>query len=739
MQWQRWLRIALGVFFVGLVVVLAFSMRSRKPAPAAPTMKRVDPTAAVELPQGADITWTQKGREAFTLQFTRGLSYPDGRYTFTGPHVTIPDRNGRTVDIRAERAELFAPTGQPRRGTFRGDVVLTSSDGLTLNTAEASYSEADDVLRIPGAFTFSRGRTSGSGRGAVYDQNADVLVIAEEARVKVAPAAGEHAMDIAAGTATMDRKQHIVRFERHAKVLSGTQNAEADTLVAYLAENNETLTRIELRGSSRVTDPQAAAGALRSMQAKDINLVYGPDGRTLQRAELRVGSIMEVAGSGAASKRLAADTIDASIAPDGQTLQQLNADQRVQLDIPAEGETPARRITSNALQGAGGPEGLRNATFTGAVAYRETQPARGKIAAVDRTARADRLDAVLKPGFGAPEAAVFRGRASVSDGDTAGEAGVIDYAPDKNLMTLETPAGTTGPTPRITDPQVTISAKWIELTLDPRKLNAKGDVKSVLKESGVSKQESGVRSQASQGSSRQQAGNAAQTLRPAPSNAHRRPAMLNDKDPVNVTAAALQYDAAISRGVYTGGARLWQGETTVQGETLTIDDQAGNLTAATKVRTRMMLEQINGKTKKKEMVESIGTSDDFVYEDNERRATYTGNAHLTGPQGDLAAKKIVLFLNEDGRTLNRAEAYDDVVARLEGGQQAFGARLTYFASDERYVMTGTPVKILEIVEGGCRETLGASLTFIRSTDTITVVGTEGNRSRTMPGRCAGSR
>jgi lipopolysaccharide transport protein LptA len=215
--------------------------------------------------------------------------------------------------------------------------------------------------------------------------------------------------------------------------------------------------------------------------------------------------------------------------------------------------------------------------------------------------------------------------------------------------------------------------------------------------------------------------------------------MLNDSEPVNVTAAALQYDAATAKGVYTGGARLWQGETTIRGDTLVLDDRAGNLTATSKVRTRMMLEQVNDQTKKTESVESIGTADDFVYEDEPRRATYTTNAHLTGPQGDLRAKKIVLFLNEDGRTLNRAEAYDEVEARLEGGQQAFGSRLTYYAADERYVMTGTPVKILEIVEGGCRETRGASLTFIRSTDTISVVGTEGNRSRTMPGRCAGSR
>ncbi len=721
MQWQRWLRTALAVFVVALVSIVAFTMRSRKPAPAAPLLHRTDPAAAVELPQGADITWTEKGREAFTLGFTRGLSYPDGRYTFAEPHVTIPDRNGRDLDLVARTGELFSPPGQPRHGTFRGAVVLTSSDGLTLRTEEATFSEADHILRMPGAFTFTKGRMSGSGRGATYDRNVDVFVANEEVKVTVAPdaAAGATAMDITAGTATLDRRQHLIRFERGATVVNGTQKTEADSLAAFLTENDETLTRTELRGGSRVFDGAAAAGALRGMQAQDINLVYAADGRTLQRAELRTASALEVAGAGGESRRLAAETIDADLGSDGRAIQQLAANQRVQLDLPAEDDTPARRIRANVLQGTGGAEGLRDASFTGAVEYHESRAARPKAAAIDRTAHADRLDARLKPGLGAPETAIFRGHATIEDGQTTAEAGVANYAPDRNLMTLETPAGVSGAVPRVADERVTVSAAWIEMTLSPRTLNAKGNVKSVIKEAGDRRQETEDRRQKTEGG--------------------RKPAILNDKEPVNVTASQLRYDAESSKGVYTGGARLWQGETTIQGDTLVLDDKAGNLTATRQVRTRLMLQQVDNKTKKTESVESIGTADDFVYEDATRRATYAAKAHLTGPQGDLAAKKIELFLDEDGRTLDRAEAYEDVTARLQGGQRAFGARLTYFAADERYTMTGTPVTILETVEGGCRETLGASLTFIRSTDTISVVGTEGNRSRTMPGSCAETR
>jgi lipopolysaccharide transport protein LptA len=710
MSWNRTLRIALALFLVGLIAIIAMTMRGRTQPPQSAPTSQIDPNAAVALPQGADIVWTDKGREVFTLKFQRALSYPDGRSVFSGSDISIPGRDGRTLRVTANEAEVRNPPGQARNVVLRGDVRLSGEGGIELKTSEATYAEQERIVRVPAAFTFVRGRTSGSGRGAVYDQNADVFTIEEAARVKVSPdASGADALEIASARATMDRRQHVMRFEGDATVVSGSQTTRADTLIAYLTEDEERLSRVELRGGSRVHDPQAAAGAVQTLQAQDINLTYGTDGRTLQRAELRGQSVMELAGAGASGRRLAGETIDADVAADGRTLQQLNAQQRVRLDLPAEGEVPARRIESAALTGTGGEQGLRDVSFTGGVEYHESRPANAGAAALDRNARSDRLDATLKPGFGAPESALFRGRATIRDGDPTAEAGVVNYAPDRNLMTLETPPGTAGAGPRVADEQVTVSAKWIELTLDPRRLNAKGDVRSIL---------------------------ASTSKGPTAGDSRRRPAMLNEKDPINVTAAALEYDGAASRGTYTGGARLWQGETTLQADTLVLDDKTGNLQGTSKVRTRMMLEQVNQKTEAKELVESLGSADQFEYDDATRRATYTGAARLTGPQGDVSAKRIELFLDEDGRTLNRAEAYDDVVARMQGGQRAWGTRLTYFGADERYVMSGRPVKILETVEGGCRETLGASLTFIRSTDTISVVGTEGNRSRTTPGTCA---
>jgi hypothetical protein len=50
-----------------------------------------------------------------------------------------------------------------------------------------------------------------------------------------------------------------------------------------------------------------------------------------------------------------------------------------------------------------------------------------------------------------------------------------------------------------------------------------------------------------------------------------------------------------------------------------------------------------------------------------------------------------------------------------------GSRLVFTTADERYVVTGTPVKVVD--ECG-RETIGRTLTYLKSADTVTIDGNE---------------
>ena len=108
------------------------------------------------------------------------------------------------------------------------------------------------------------------------------------------------------------------------------------------------------------------------------------------------------------------------------------------------------------------------------------------------------------------------------------------------------------------------------------------------------------------------------------------------------------------------------------------------------------------------------------------RATYTGNAHMNSPDGDMTAGKIELYLKPVGDELDRAEAYDDVTLR-DQNRTTTGTRLTYTTADQRYVVTGAPVKVLDECR---RETVGRTLTYLKSAETITIDGNEQTRTQT---------
>jgi hypothetical protein len=132
---------------------------------------------------------------------------------------------------------------------------------------------------------------------------------------------------------------------------------------------------------------------------------------------------------------------------------------------------------------------------------------------------------------------------------------------------------------------------------------------------------------------------------------------------------------------------------------------------------------------------TIADAEDLVYEDATRLATYRRSAHLTGPAGDLKGTRIEVTLAEGEGKLDRVEAFEDVTGVLEERFTTTGSHLTYFAGDGRYLVEGTPVRVIERRPTECQETIGTILTFTRSTDNINVEGTDGSRSRTRPVPC----
>ena len=734
MRWQQIARLAIAAFVIVFAGVVVFIMRQRSTLPPPSTAAVPTDENTVVASSGAiEYNAYDQGRLRFSLKGTDHKVLRDGRTEISAVSVTVPNRENEMVTITADKAVVQAPqdkVNELKSATFTGNVKLVNDKGVNVSAGEASYEESTGVVTIPGPVKFGRGRMSGSGLGATYDKNRDVLWILDKAHITVAPdAAGGGAAEANAGTIGMARSQNYIKMVKSASIAGDGRTASGDEITAWLNEGGETLKSLEIRGNSRITGTGPNA---QNMTARDIDLGYAPDGRTLQRAHLVDHSVVELPGAaGAPGRRISAVTIDLGMAPDGATLTVLNATENVEVNLPPAGDGPAQRIRAKALAASGPPEaGLQNATFTGGVEHRETRAARGSLSAIDRTATGDRMILTTKPGLGDVEQADFRGHFRMEDhADSSRDAGqrrssagspdakqgtagtearpVTAEAPraiyhlNKDLIELSPEGGDPGPTPFVNDGRMRVSARNIRISPSTQKLSADTNVQSTMQPQKRTETTSGGRGKdAGQG---------------------HLPAMLKQDKPVTVVANRLEYDGK-SEATYTGKARLWQEQSKIDAETIILNDTTGNLTARTNVRSTMPLEDTDPKTKQKTIVESVAESDTLVYDDNKRVAVYTGTAekqaHVKGAYGDVTANRIDVFLSQDGGRLEKAIAVEKVVV-VDGARRAFGERLVYTASDETYEMTGSPVEAFEQeTPNSCKVTQGQTLTFKRAVGSI---------------------
>jgi lipopolysaccharide export system protein LptA len=704
MRWQQTLRIGIAAFGVSFLVFLFFAMRPSKPRDeGTQKIERVDRTAAAESTSG-EIRRFGVSVEHFRVEYEKAFTYPDGRQKLTGAQVFIDKRAGRNFKVSAKEADV-APSQDDVK--MRGNVELTASDGMLAKTEEASYSQKEGIIRAPGPATFSRARLSGSSVGLTYDETRDVLWLLDQAVVKMAPETpGAPGVDITAGAAGFARADHYVRYDRGFKLVTGPRVLTSDLATTYLDGEGEKVQTLEMRGHGKVAGAGEGAGALRLMEAEAINLEFAADGRTMKGATLATDApgraSVDLGTPDAGNRRVSGHWIDIRFAEDGSTVSSLTVRDQVQLEVPGTATEPARTISSATLL-AGGEQGksLNAAKFSENVEYRENRPN-----AAARIVRARLLDLVTQPGLGAIDSAHFTGAVRYEEDTTKAAAGDVRYFVSRGVVNLDGIDDTTDLIPRVSDGQVTIDGKQIEMVLDKNKITAKQDVRSVMVPA-----------------SDQGAGTA--------KNKPRRAGMLKQDQPVYAMSAVLNYDSASRLAVYESVApalaRLWQGETTIVGQTITVDDSTGNLTAKGKVASTLMLEQRNDETNEIEQVPSVASSTDLLYEDALRRATYTGGAHVAGPQGDLRALRIELFLKEGGSELEKVEGYD-AVSMKESARVASGDRLTFFNDEGRYVMVGMPVRIV----ADCRETTGRTLTFFKATNNIMVDPTDELRTLTRP-------
>jgi lipopolysaccharide export system protein LptA len=690
--WRKRLRLGIAIFGVCLTVFVIYVIRPRETrAPVAP-IERIDPKATVET-RGCDVVQLKGSKQDLRVECDSQVTYEDGHTALRGVTLTVDNRAGRTFTVTGNEARVGA-----NQASFdlTGNVRLEASDGLVATAGSASYLDAEGIVRAPGPVQFSRGRMAGAGIGFTFDEQRNTVWLLDQAVVRFAPEGASGPMDVAAGAAGFARGERYMRFERGVRMTRAGQIIEADESTAHLFPDRDEPDQVELRGNARITGGEGL-GPLRLMHARDMNLDYADDGRTLQQATLAGRAGIRIASAAAgAEQQLNGEFIAFDLDADG-TIKSLTSRDNVAVTLPAVKEAPARTIRAAQLTGAGAPgQGLTAMTFREGVVFVEA-------AAKDRgsrTAHSQVLDLRLSPSTGTLDEARFSGGVRFEDGALLAQSAEANYRLGGNGLDLRGKNGTADPF--VNDETIRVDAEAIDLTLSPRRMVAKGKVRSVL-----------------------------QPSRPRPGvPAARRPGLLGDADPVNVIAGELTYDEQTRRGIYSGQSRLWQGETVIQAERITLDEVKGDLGAEGGVVTTLALAPESAQAKPARTGSTILRGATFSYRDESRTAVYDSKAQMNGEQGDLRADHIALLLASGENRLDRLDARGAVDVALDK-RRGSGATLVYRPADERYEITGSPGRFVD----ECNDSSGKTLTFFKSSDRVIIDGNEEVRTETRGGKC----
>jgi len=762
MSWHKPVRIGVGLFGLVTAVVVYFTIGSRQ-APGPPLRDdRLDPKALTES-TAAVVQQVRQGQEDFEVTADRTLSYDDGSAKLMGVHIRVKKRSGRDFVVTANEAGA----GKDRKNlALKGSVVLEASDGFKLTAADATYEEDSGLVKAPGRVAFTKGGLSGSGLGMTYDKNNDVLTLLAEPDVSMAPAEGTTGTSFKAGSAVLDRVMDVLVLSGGGHAQRGEQTFEAMTITAHLSSEEEYVKTIEMRGDARVA---GGGGALDAMSAQSIDLVYVEGGDTLDHVTLTGNAAAALTGqtgqkgqpgqSGAnqgGRRQLLGGVLDMQLAPDG-TLVHAGGRDNIRFDLPVTENSRASSIQARSFDANGtAGAGLTSAAFVDDVVFREE----GQSGTAPRGARSRTLDLSLD--HDEVSTAVFKGSVAFEDGGLAACAAQVRYAPQRG--SLELTGADAGGGPRASNERVAITADSINVTLKDTQIDARGTpVKTVLQPTREARGACLPR-QAAKGAAK---GDETES---------KLPALLKENTPINVNADRLSYAGAGGEASFIGNATLLQGDTSIRADELKLDQGKGDLLASGSARASLMLD---GKS-------SVGKADVIRYEDAKHVVTYesrkplppargTGRAgapapapvipvapvtpvgsagapgargatsaaargavpvapqqaYLLGPQGELRAWRIETALTSDAGKADRLEAYDDVKLKVEQ-KRASGDRLTYFAADERYVMTGTAVSPVCVVDPN-RATTGKTLVFYRASDKVLVDGNEERRTQTKSG------
>ncbi len=222
--------------------------------------------------------------------------------------------------------------------------------------------------------------------------------------------------------------------------------------------------------------------------------------------------------------------------------------------------------------------------------------------------------------------------------------------------------------------------------------------------------------------------------------------------PTNISADAMQGNSKTGRALYTGHARLWQGDSVMEADSIELLREAKVMNAIGSVRA--VFPQAVGPLRAQTAAVQAGpkkprlwhvTAGTLTYRDADNRAHLEKKVVAQSAEQIMHATVVDLYFTRAGKPnsnaangsaaanpaagaqqISRAVGTGGVIVE-QGTRKAMAERGEYNATDGKFIMSGGNPTIYDAVEG---TTTGRQLTFFLADDTIIVDSENGSRTLT---------
>jgi lipopolysaccharide export system protein LptA len=756
-KYARWAATAAVVLALAAAGVYAWrrwqAAQAQKDAPA--------PVPAAVQRQSEEFSFTkvEGERTLFTIRASQVTELREGgKSLLEDVWITIYGRSGQRFDnLHASQCHYLPADG---RITCAGDVQIDLE-----SAEEAKANPGQRAIRIrtgnvwflretgvagadqPVEFQFEHGH--GRAVGVRYSTGSAVVRLEREVQMTLSTAQkgppGTEPVTLTAAAMEYRRAASTMRLLGPVRASQGLRELTANTMTLEF-DTAMRAQRLTANGAREGARPQLrwieATGAEQQLVADEFVAEFVPDGRVTRVTAQ--GSVEGTARHGGRLDRLSAQQavleMDAGSEPrslvarggvrvesrEGSRAQQLETE-ALQLEFAAVGgRRTLARAESLAAAGVELRDGedvtvlraARLATEFAADHRLRRLLGSGEVEIVRRPAgameqRTTAQEFAVEFGAGGQwTRAEQSGRVRFREGERTVEAGRARMVHATDTLTMEGPATVADALTRTTAANIEIDQRTGEAT-------ATGNVRTSYLQSG--------------GGSRGVAPNLA-------------------SEPAHITAEQLHVGrgtpspgAAVSKAVYSGRARLWQGDAVIESERIELDRATQRLDAVGKVRgvfPEAAIREAARQEKTKENAETQRTRRNAentatVVKFSAEKLTYLGAESgakleeavtVESAMARLAAREITLAFTPTGgaQRVSSAEGLGGCTIR-QGERRGAAERCTYSAAEGKFILSGGEPSLSDPVLG---VTTGRQLTFFLADDRILVESAEGTRTVT---------